>query len=66
MSQSWTSLGRFHAKAVVLGMSNINGIILRCLSSKMYPTILVLCRNICGEKPMATNPPNKMVWYGWL
>ena len=65
MYQSLPRLGRFHANAVVLGKRIIDGIILRCLRSKKYRTILGLCRKICGKRPMATNPSDEMVRNGW-
>ena len=45
----------------MLGMRTINGIIVRCLRSTTYCTVLSLHRRLCGENPMASNPTENMV-----
>ena len=65
MSWRWPHLRILHDRALVLGKRNIYGIILRCLRSKTYHSIIVVCRRISGEKLMAINPTNEIVWTGW-
>ena len=66
MSQRWPCLERFSAKAVVSRKRIIDRIILRCLRSETYHTILDLRKTLRGENKMATNPRNEMVWNAYL